>query len=338
VRVLGAVPKPAARRQAERLRLDLKLWWDPRDAEARFQRGWLWAQENRWREALEDFREAVRLRPDRPEAHRWLADAYLHQGDRPAALAALGKHLERAPADAGARLQHGLLALDLGQAARAVDDFTRVLAAEPQRASARYRRAQALLRLGRPRDALADVEALLKDSPREFSLHQMRSQIHERLGDHRQALADLEKARGLRPNDPRLLNNLAWGYVTGPVASRDPTRALPLARKAVELAPNEALYRSTLGVVLYRLGRYREATAVLEKSLTLGKGKFDGFDLFFLAMCHARLGERTRARECFDRAVRWQSKQKGLAAEHLAELKAFRAEAEAVLRNVPPTK
>jgi tetratricopeptide (TPR) repeat protein len=331
VRVLGEVPEPATRRQAERLWLDLKLWWDPRDGEARFRRGWLKAQENKWAEALGDFREAARLRPGRPEVHRWLAEAYLHKGDRRAALAALGKHLERAPGDAEAQLQHGSLALALGQAQRAVDDFTRLLAAEPQRDRARYRRAQALLRLGRPREALADVEALLKDYPRAFSLYQMSSQAHERLGDHRQALADLEKARALRPNDPRLLNHLAWGYVTGPVASRDPARALPLARRAVELAPNEAMYRNTLGVALYRLGRCREAIPVLEKSLSLGKGRWDAFDLFFLAMCQAKLGQVARARDCFARAVKWVEAQKALPAGHQEELKAFRAEAEAVL-------
>ena len=157
------------------------------------------------------------------------------------------------------------------------------------------------------------------------------AQAHERLGNHRQALADREKALALGPNDPRLLNRLAWRYVTGPVMSRDPARALPLARRAVELGPNEATYQNTLGVVLYRLDRYPEAIPVLEKSLALGKGRWDAFDHFFLAMCHAKLRDAGKARDCFARAAKWVDGQKGLSAQHVQELKAFRAEAEAVL-------
>ncbi len=61
---------------------------------------------------------------------------------------------------------------------------------------------------------------------------------------------------------------------------------------------------NTRGVVLYRAGQYADAVKVLGKSLEAGRGQFDGFDLFFLAMAQHRLGHREEARECLDRAIK----------------------------------
>jgi hypothetical protein len=132
--------------------------------------------------------------------------------------------------------------------------------------------------------------------------------------------------------NPMALNAAAWPLVTGPAGQRDPARALKLVQEALKLQPNNAAFLNTLGVAQYRNGQYKEAAATLEKSLAAGKGRSAGFDLFFLALCHARLGDPARAKDCFDRAVKWTEAQKGLQAPQVEQLRAFRAEAEAELR------
>jgi hypothetical protein len=91
-------------------------------------------------------------------------------------------------------------------------------------------------------------------------------------------------------------------------------------------------------VGLYRNDRLKEAVAMLEKSLKDGRRGSDAFDLFFLAMCHSRLGDQIKAKDCFERAVKWVEEQKNLGTESAQELKAFLPEAEEVLRANPLSK
>jgi uncharacterized protein HemY len=87
---------------------------------------------------------------------------------------------------------------------------------------------------------------------------------------------------------------------------------------------------NTLGVALYRNGKYTEAISVLEKSLAASRGDTDAFDLFSLAMSHHQLGKAAKAKECYDRAVKWMNEHQ-TSSQWRAELAAFQAEAEGLL-------
>ena len=216
--------------------------------------------------------------------------------------------------------------------------YTERLKAHPDDADALHWRGHALRRLERVDEALADFTAASARRPSDGHLHACRGMCLFALKRYAPALDELESAFRTDPETVRAifdldrrLNDLAWGLATGPEPERDPALAARMAAFSVALVPGEQVSLNTLGVALYRAGKFAEAITTLEKSLAAGKGQFDAFDLLFLAMAHHRLGHRPEARDCYERAVHWVSAQKGLAAQHAKELADFRAEAEAVL-------
>ena len=279
----------------------VRLFSNPFDADARYRLGVRLLEAGKPREARAHLTVALTFRPD-------LDQAYYHR--------AVAAYRLRLWADA-------------------VADTSRCLEKVPFDGNARRLRTDAYRMLGRHGEAAADLTVLIQAYPQSPTLYELRASCYDALGKPGPAQADREQALKLGGTSATTFNNQAWRLVTGPVGARDPVKALALIRDAVKWEPGNTTFLNTLGVVLYRNRQYREAVATLEKSLAGGNGQSDAFDLFFLAMCHARLGDKPKAKDCFDRAERWCAGKKDLPAAHAEELKAFRAEAEALLQQKP---
>jgi eukaryotic-like serine/threonine-protein kinase len=293
-----------------------------------------WATSKSKMAEFESNRAVARLffNPFDVDAHYRLGERLYDAGKPQPAFAHLTAALAFRPDLDDARSARARAAFRLGRWADAVTDATRYLEKSPSDDNARYLRAVAEMRRKHYEKAIGDFDSLLKAYPTDSKMYELRAQCHEALG--KAGLAKIDRAQALKvgPRNPETLNSQAWKLVTGPAGQRDPARALVLIQDAVKQQPGNAMYLNTLGVVQYRNGQIQEALATLEKSLAAGQGQFDAFDLFFLAMCHARLDDTAKAKECFDRAVRWWDGQKGLSAQWVEELRSFRAEAEALLK------
>jgi hypothetical protein len=85
-------------------------------------------------------------------------------------------------------------------------------------------------------------------------------------------------------------------------------------------------------VALYRNDLFKEAIPALKKSLAASHGESNAFDLFFLAMCHHRLGHAVNGQECYDRALKWMKERRDrLSTEWPTELTEIQSQAEDLL-------
>jgi tetratricopeptide (TPR) repeat protein len=192
-------------------------------------------------------------------------------------------------------------------------------------------RAHARERLGRWEEAIDDHSRAIQQAPSLWGFLVCRRRSYLRTGQVDRAAADLREARGRNADQ---VNVLAWWLVTASnPLHREPALAVELAKQVVRQAPREAAYWNTLGVAHYRLGEWAAALEALEEAAKRAPGPCFGSNAFFLAMCHHQLGHPAKAKDHYDRAVRWsQEDPDNLASAQQRELQAFHAEAEALLK------
>lgn len=190
------------------------------------------------------------------------------------------------------------------------------------------------------RKRIEDLDRKIATEPPAADLFSERAWRYTQLKEYAKAITDYQKAVELNRDHVLACNNLAWIFTKGPLELRAPEKALPLAQKATRLAPDVRAIHNNLGVVYYRLGQYDGAIPVLERAIEINKGQATAFELFFLAMSHHQLGQGARARDCQERALKWMAEPSfPLTARQLEELKAYRAEAEALLaRSTKPNR
>ena len=102
-------------------------------------------------------------------------------------------------------------------------------------------------------------------------------------------------------------NTLAWVCAIGPDAVADYTKPVASGELAVRLASPGSKYGvlNTLGAILYRAGRYREAITRLNEGIHASNGDGGIHDWIFLAMAHHRLDETIQARKFLAKAIQY---------------------------------
>jgi serine/threonine protein kinase/Flp pilus assembly protein TadD len=263
-----------------------------------------------YEQALADYDRCLELMPVYYYVHKRRALVHFRLKNYDKALADIAKAIELAPADYST-----LTWIPLEEVAKCADEGFRkgILQAADKAVMLTKGAADAeTVRLVIYR-ALAtedDFERALQQEPGNAAMWLERGSYHGRQARWAEAIADYDKALAQRPDDAKLRNSLAWQLSTS-FADRSEAStsyALQLAKKAVEMAPNNGAFWNTLGVANYRAGQWKAAVEALEKSLQLQRD--NAWDLFFLAMAHWQLGDREAARDDYRKGVAWMEEQK----------------------------
>lgn len=143
------------------------------------------------------------------------------------------------------------------------------------------------------------VSGLLPDPlpPNHWYLAYARGMVRERLGDWTGAESDLKLALALRPDNPYIMNYLAYGWADQGINLGD---ALSLLENAALLRPGDGHITDSLGWVHYRMGNYNQAVPYLERAVEMLP--YDPIVNDHLGDAYWRAGRKIEARFQWQRA------------------------------------
>ena len=265
------------RRDLDRAVADLReaIRLDPHHYQAHAGLAQVLRQQGKPDEAVEQFTQAIALRPDLAPLYRGRAEVYRrHEDLTPDQIEAALRDLDEAvrresPANPVLALDHTNRAWLLeraGRHAEALAACDAALRAVPDYADAHRLRIGVLLMLKRYDDVIASCDAVLKARPTP-EVFELRGLAKDRRKDFSGAIDDYTQALAQRPDQPGLWTRRGWAHLV--------TNAVQLAladfERAIRLDGSNGDAYSGRGSARVLLGQHRAAVADAEESLRHGE-------------------------------------------------------------------
>ena len=159
--------------------------------------------------------------------------------------------------------------------------------------------AQLYVRQKRTDEAIAEFEGIVKRDPSAVGARTMVGILLEQQGKREEAKKAYAAAVSGTDNAPVAANNLAFIYAE---QGTNLDEALQLATTAKQRLPNDGSVDDTIGWIYYKKGLADLAIKPFQESLK--KRPDDPEVLFHLGLAYAKLGDKARARESLERALK----------------------------------
>jgi tetratricopeptide (TPR) repeat protein len=217
-------------------------------------------------EAVNEFEAALRLKGDSAPAHNNLGNVLLKMPGREAeGMAHIEEALRLKPNYPEAENNLGGALASLGRLEEAVDHYEAALRLKPDYAEAHYNLGNVLMKMpGRQADAVAQFESALRARPDYAEAHNNLGSVLVAMGRPGEAVAHYEATLRIRPDFAQAHFNL--GTVLGGIPGRM-NEAIAHFGAAVREEPGSSQARINLGIALTSQGRTFEAIAELEEAL-----------------------------------------------------------------------
>jgi len=269
---------------------------DPKDPYAHYNFGAIAARQGKYDDAIRWFNKVVELAPGIGDGYLGLATTYLRTGDTGNAVFNFSQAYQRAPDNPEVARGFGLALMEIGQLPKAEYYLREALEKIPDWPEVHMELGEVLRRLGEDRSAVEELLKGLRVKHRPEGLVSL-SLVHLKYKEPRKAVPHLRRALQLAPNYAPAYHVLGLALAAG----RDWPGAVAQFERAYTLAPDNMDYVIDLADALVNAGldverAYRLAAAVqIKDSANPRANDVAGWCLF-------RLGKPKEAHQELERA------------------------------------
>jgi Flp pilus assembly protein TadD len=235
-------------------------------AEAHNSSGAAFVEKGRTDEAIRQYQEALRLKPDYAAAHNNFGIALFSKGQMDEAISQFQEALRLKPDNAEAHNSLGVVLVRKGQTDEAIRSYQEALRLNPDYADAHYNLGLAFSRRGQTDEAIREYEEALRLKPDNAEAHHILGIALGKKDQLGEALNHFQEAVRLKPDYAEAHYHL--GLTLG--ASGQTDEAIRQFEEALRLTPDDAEARTNLG---YLWTEYPKALSVIASTLG-GQGKY----------------------------------------------------------------
>lgn len=139
-------------------------------------------------------------------------------------------------------------------------------------------------------DAVKPLVDWLAADPDDQRVRLVLASAYQEIGRNKQAIQEYQHLLKRNPENPHLLNNLAWLY-----GLENKPEALNYAENAYNFSPNDSGIADTFGWLLVQQGKPRQGVKILEKALNAGSNQPE--IRYHLAVALTNIDEKAAARD-----------------------------------------
>src|SRR5262249_4566287 len=269
----------------------------PREAQPHLLMGTIRLAQRQPAQAREEFEKSLAISPDFLPAVEMLVDLDIAEKQYASGMDRVQKQMDRNSDRASLWALRAKLYLAQQDPNRAEQDLLKATELDANLTPAYVLLAQLYVASNRQDQAINKLNVSIEKNKSTPALLLLAS-IHERMKNFPAARDAYDKLLSVAPTSPVALNNLA---VINSEHLGQLDKALDLAKRANEVAPNEPHLADTLGWIMFKKGDYSSAHRILEESATKLPNQPEV--QFHAGMAHYIFGDEQLARAAFEKAT-----------------------------------
>jgi tetratricopeptide (TPR) repeat protein len=237
----------------------------PDDTEAHYNLGIALARKGQTEEAIRQFQEAIRLKPDYTKAHYNLGDALARKGQTDEAIRQFQEAIRLKPDDAEAHNNLGTALARKGQTEEAIRQYQEAIGLKPDNAEAHYNLGNILFKKDQTDEAIRQFQEAIRLTPDYAEAHYSLGNALGRKGQIEEAIRQYQEVIRLNPEYADAHYNLGSALLTkGQIEE-----AIHQFREVIRFKPDDAEAHNNLGTALGKKGQTEEAISQFQEVIRL---------------------------------------------------------------------